>query len=242
MVAEAADGVPLALGFQRVEGTQVYNSLAVLDGTGRIATVYDKHHLVPFGEYLPLGDLAARFGLTGFATRDGNGFSAGPGPRLLDLSPLGRALPLICYEAIFPPGHPRRARTPRLAPSGHQRRLVRPHRRAPAASRAGAGPRSGTRAATGPGRQYRHFGRDRRERPGYRRDSPGRGRLSGCAASAGGSAHALRENRRRTGPVRRIVSPCHGRRPALPKNPLTGAPGGRNRSAAPSQRLPGVTA
>ncbi len=102
MIADVAVGVPTVVGFQRQEGARVFNSLAVLDKTGEVATLYDKHHLVPFGEYIPFGDVAARFGLTGFATRDGNGFSSGPGPRLLDLGSLGRALPLICYEAIFP--------------------------------------------------------------------------------------------------------------------------------------------
>jgi apolipoprotein N-acyltransferase len=102
MIADAAAGVPTVVGFQRQEGARVFNSLAVLDETGEISALYDKHHLVPFGEYVPFGDVAASFGLSGFATRDGNGFSSGPGPRVLDLGRLGRALPLICYEAIFP--------------------------------------------------------------------------------------------------------------------------------------------
>jgi len=40
--------------------------------------------------------------LRSFAAQDGFGFTSGPGPALLDLGPLGRALPLICYEAVFP--------------------------------------------------------------------------------------------------------------------------------------------
>ncbi|MEP1934490.1 MAG: apolipoprotein N-acyltransferase, partial [Roseibium sp.] len=43
-----------------------------------------------------------KFGLRGLAASEGAGFSAGPGPELLDLGSLGRALPLICYEAVFP--------------------------------------------------------------------------------------------------------------------------------------------
>jgi apolipoprotein N-acyltransferase len=104
LVAEAGQGAQVAFGFQRVEGLRAWNSLAVIDPQGQIAAVYDKHHLVPFGEYIPFGDLAHDlFGLSAFAARQGQGYSAGPGPRLLDFgAPLGRALPLICYEAVFP--------------------------------------------------------------------------------------------------------------------------------------------
>ncbi|MCB1365947.1 MAG: apolipoprotein N-acyltransferase [Rhodobacteraceae bacterium] len=101
-IAQAAGCVPVVLGIQRVDGARVYNSLVVLDASGTVGDVYDKHHLVPFGEYVPLGDLAARFGLSGFAAQHGDGYSAGPGPRLVELGALGRALPLICYEAVFP--------------------------------------------------------------------------------------------------------------------------------------------
>ena len=67
---------------------------------GGITALYDKHHLTPFGEYMPAGDFLARFGIQGLAASAGEGFSAGPGPRTLPI--VGTALPLICYEAIFP--------------------------------------------------------------------------------------------------------------------------------------------
>ncbi len=100
-INEAAGGVPVLIGAQRYEGVRAYNSLAVLQGDGQIGQVYDKHHLVPFGEYLPLGTVLSRLGM-GTLTETFGGFTAGKGPELIDLGPLGTALPLICYEAIFP--------------------------------------------------------------------------------------------------------------------------------------------
>ncbi|MEX3314710.1 apolipoprotein N-acyltransferase [Sulfitobacter sp. PS-8MA] len=97
----AASDVPVVLGVQRRENMRYYNSLVVLDATGAVDQLYDKHHLVPFGEYMPMGDLMARFGIHGLAAQEGNGYSSGPGAELLDLGALGTGLPLICYEAVF---------------------------------------------------------------------------------------------------------------------------------------------
>lgn len=79
-------------------GRRLWNSLHAVDSQGRIAATYDKHHLVPFGEYMPLGWL---FGFTKL-TAGRTDFSAGPGPGRLDLPGLPPASPLICYEVIFP--------------------------------------------------------------------------------------------------------------------------------------------
>jgi apolipoprotein N-acyltransferase len=100
-ISAAASGKPVIIGAQRTEGERHYNSLVTLGPQGQISEIYDKHHLVPFGEYMPLGDLAARFGIYGLAPQDGAGFSAGAGRALLDLGDAGRVLPLICYEAVF---------------------------------------------------------------------------------------------------------------------------------------------
>ncbi len=104
VIAGAGNGAPVALGMQRVEGERAWNSLAVIRPDGQIGPVYDKHHLVPFGEYIPFGDLAYRlFGLRAFASQAGAGYSAGVGAQVLDLGgKLGKVLPLICYEAVFP--------------------------------------------------------------------------------------------------------------------------------------------
>nr|WP_194308523.1 apolipoprotein N-acyltransferase [Gemmobacter straminiformis] len=102
-IADAGRGAPVVSGIQRVEGWRFWNSLAVIGPDGAVGQVYDKHHLVPFGEYIPFGDLAFRwFGLRAFAAQQGNGYSAGEGPKVLDLGPLGKVLPIICYEAVFP--------------------------------------------------------------------------------------------------------------------------------------------
>lgn len=99
-IADASDGVPVALGTLRYDGDLLRNSMAVIGSGGIVQAVYDKHHLVPFGEYIPFRSLAERLGLQALAASMG-GFSKGPGPRLIDFGPLGRGLPLVCYEAVF---------------------------------------------------------------------------------------------------------------------------------------------
>ena len=102
VISESARNIPVVLGIQRRDGDQYYNSLAVLGADGKVAEVYDKSHLVPFGEYVPGGALASALSLKGFAAQEGYGFGSGPALRLIEVAGLGRALPLICYEAIFP--------------------------------------------------------------------------------------------------------------------------------------------
>lgn len=82
-------------------GRDAYNSLMAIDGDGRVVDVYDKIHLVPFGEYLPFQAFLESLGVMQMTGVRG-GFSAGAGPRLLTVPGLPPALPLICYEVIFP--------------------------------------------------------------------------------------------------------------------------------------------
>ncbi|MEY8097091.1 apolipoprotein N-acyltransferase [Falsihalocynthiibacter sp. S25ZX9] len=102
VMVQASGGVPIVAGIQREDGDGFYNSMVVLNGDGSIAQTYDKSHLVPFGEYIPFGTVARKLGLSGIADQLGGGYQAGSGTQLIDLGGLGRALPLICYEAVFP--------------------------------------------------------------------------------------------------------------------------------------------
>jgi len=79
-----------------------FNSILVFGDGGSLIAQYDKSHLVPFGEYLPLQPLLEAIGLRQL-TRLRGGFDAGATPRpLLEVPRLPPAAPLICYEAIFP--------------------------------------------------------------------------------------------------------------------------------------------
>ncbi|MGE0722982.1 MAG: apolipoprotein N-acyltransferase [Alphaproteobacteria bacterium] len=83
------------------EPFQVWNSLQAVDPEGAIRGHYDKAHLVPFGEYLPMRGLLGAIGFSK-VTAGSVDFSSGPGPRTIDLPGLPPVGPLICYEVIFP--------------------------------------------------------------------------------------------------------------------------------------------
>jgi len=82
-------------------GPGFYNSILVIGRGGIILDTYDKVHLVPFGEYLPMAWLFQKLGLHHFVHVPG-GFEKGAAHGLLNLPGLPSAVPLICYEAIFP--------------------------------------------------------------------------------------------------------------------------------------------
>ena len=61
--------------------TSATNSVFAIDRSGRILGRYDKAHLVPYGEYLPMRPILSSLGLSRLAPGDVD-FDPGPGPRL----------------------------------------------------------------------------------------------------------------------------------------------------------------
>jgi apolipoprotein N-acyltransferase len=78
-----------------------FNSIEIVGRGGLSGQRYDKQHLVPFGEYMPFANLLERAHLTQLVDIPG-GFEPGSGRRMLRIPGLPDAMPLICYEAIFP--------------------------------------------------------------------------------------------------------------------------------------------
>jgi apolipoprotein N-acyltransferase len=78
-----------------------YNSLYGFGRNGRLLFVYDKFHLVPFGEYVPYASTLNRIGITKL-TQGEQGFSSGDGPHTFALPGAPAVGPLICYEILFP--------------------------------------------------------------------------------------------------------------------------------------------
>jgi apolipoprotein N-acyltransferase len=109
------DGAVLLTGTQRVERgepNRYFNSMVAIDGLGRVQATYDKSHLVPFGEYLPLFRLLQPLGITQLTGMQG-GFSQGEGVRTLQVKGVPDFGVLICYEIIFPGAVVQRGARPR---------------------------------------------------------------------------------------------------------------------------------
>lgn len=105
-IAAWASPATVIMGIRDLEdhdGAQrVFNSLVVLDPYGGTAARYDKHHLVPFGEYTPYSAWIGGLGLPGLTADTLFGFTPGQGPQLIEVAGVPPFLPLICYESIFP--------------------------------------------------------------------------------------------------------------------------------------------
>lgn len=86
-------GVPVVMGATAYMDGHMYNSMVLATPVGRVSDIYAKSHLVPFGEYSPMGIMPSPADLT-----------SGDGPRLLSIDINGREfvfVPAICYEIIF---------------------------------------------------------------------------------------------------------------------------------------------
>jgi apolipoprotein N-acyltransferase len=88
-----------------VEKKKNWNSIYVLNHKGEIEATYDKHHLVPFGEYVPLRHWIEKILPKDKVRKVTMGildFSEGGGPKTVTVPRLPSFSPIICYEAIFP--------------------------------------------------------------------------------------------------------------------------------------------
>lgn len=86
-------GRDIILGATSYDDGDLYNSMVVAGKNGQISSIYSKSHLVPFGEYSPMGIAPSPANLT-----------PGDGPRVMQIDTGGRDfifVPAICYEIIF---------------------------------------------------------------------------------------------------------------------------------------------
>ena len=84
-------------GQQMVSAT---NAVYAIDHRARITGRYDKAHLVPWGEYLPVPWLTRPLGLSRLVPGDLD-FIPGPGPRAIDVPGVGAVGIQLCYEIVF---------------------------------------------------------------------------------------------------------------------------------------------
>ena len=108
VVASLKPGQVLMVGGYRLGGTferpVYYNSLLGVRRDGadlKVTGVYDKFRLVPFGEYLPLGEILGRLGIRRLVHAPDD-FTPGPRPQPVQFDGLPLVQPLICYESLFP--------------------------------------------------------------------------------------------------------------------------------------------
>jgi apolipoprotein N-acyltransferase len=121
LIADSVGDRRLIIGLARreqpnTEEERAYNSLAVIggdSGTRGPLALYDKHMLVPFGEFTPFASVLEAVGLRTLQELAPGGFDAGPMPSAVEAPGVPPFGPLICYEAIFPGLSPNGADRPR---------------------------------------------------------------------------------------------------------------------------------
>ena len=89
--------------FEKGQLVAARNSVSAMDAFGRILGHYDKAHLVPYGEYLPMPWLLRPLGLARLVPGDLD-FWPGPGARTMTVTVDGKPVKIgmqICYEIIF---------------------------------------------------------------------------------------------------------------------------------------------
>ncbi len=89
-----------ALQFENGRLTTATNSIYALDAKANLVGRYDKAHLVPYGEYLPMRWLLEPLGLSRLVPGDID-FRDGPGPHGLAFGAFGLIGMQICYEIVF---------------------------------------------------------------------------------------------------------------------------------------------
>lgn len=75
----------------------IYNAIVVIDQNGHTMDQYNKHHLVPFGEYIPFKEYIPLEPINNFS-----GFLSGDGSKTMSINNAVHFSPLVCYEGIFP--------------------------------------------------------------------------------------------------------------------------------------------
>lgn len=103
-----ADGDVLVTGanrlvFEKGQLVAARNSVSAMDAFGRILGHYDKAHLVPYGEYLPMPWLLRPLGLARLVPGDLD-FWPGPGAQTITVTVDGKPVKIgmqVCYEIIF---------------------------------------------------------------------------------------------------------------------------------------------
>lgn len=155
------------------------NSMFIIDKQGEIVNFYDKSHLVPFGEYIPLRRYLPEW-VRPVANTVAD-FKPGKSHKTFKLKDYPAFGALICYEIIFPAQVVNKKQTTAVSGQSDQRRLVRNQRRPLSAS----GYRPSARRR---GRHCRHSGRQHRNQ--FRNFS--------CRPNTRLSAAELSRNNRRT--------------------------------------------